>query len=57
MPIKAYPNPFGGMFYDLEGYGHEGRLEGLTRKDLERLKVDISCQFINEDFDENGRPF
>lgn len=41
--------------YDVWGYGHpEGTLYNLTKDELNQLLVDISCQNINDEFDEFG---
>ena len=40
--IKEYPNVVnGGSFYDLSGYGQEGEIEGMSRKELELLRNEL----------------
>lgn len=47
--IKSYRGN-GKKFYDIVGYGHEGRIEGMSRSELEELADEIDA-FLMDDVD------
>lgn len=52
MPVRSHKHG-----YDIHGYGSEsGALYNLTKLELHQLLIDISCQNINDEFEQDGTP-
>jgi hypothetical protein len=55
--IRTYPNVKGGNYYDIYDFGAQGRLEGLTKRDLEQLRMEIIGLCIDEELKRNETRF